>query len=574
MSLKLKRESVWLDFLLLSDDTNEAHAIIIGDDGCQVPVPAVILLAASPLVRSLSAPSCCPVAISVPTVSEDVLRAVVEIMKVGQVEMNYELIDDVADVLKLLEVGAELISEKVGRVPRDQRSPPRILPPRPKHLRSPANLSQPLSPTLRERVLSRSPEKRRTSPRIERPGRLSKKELLIHKEDASGGENDAEEEEVIFTEIEEPENSIKSGDLEADLQIELAINGLDSEKTSEVNQIDVNNCVGPADSKTKNTCHKPSDTVDRESVHRTHHSSKSAQKAAAPPPPSISRNRSSSPEASKYSSITVAVSGKGGSRKRVVLNKEMGDKDMGVSNTEKGGSKKRAVLNKETGYKDMAFSNTSTGMSEDMDEYVIDKILTESSEVNTKVKKECLTEMGIVIENKSDETRKLETKQVGNLGNRKKLKSRGKLDLQPDLCERPFECDVCEYKAKTRRHLIQHKKMHSKEKPFECVQCDYKAKHRTHLKTHAKIHTGDSRPFHCDQCEYKARERGNMKIHMKSHTGEGPFECDMCQFKAKEWGSIIRHKRTHDEKPYGCDLCKYKGNTSSALSRHKTIYHV
>ena len=532
MCLKLKRESVWLDFLLLSDDTNEAHAIIIGDDGCQVPVPAVILLAASPLVRSLSAPSCCPVAISFPTVSEDVLRAAVEIMKVGQVEMDYELTDDVADVLKLLEVGAELICEKVSRVPRDQRSPPRILPPRPKHLRSPANLFQPLSPTLRKRVLSRSPEKRRTSPRIERPGRLNKKELIIHNEDASGGEKDAEEEEVIFTEIEEPENSIKSGDLEADLQIELAINGLDSEKTSEVNQIDVNNCVGPADSKTKNTCHKPSDTVDRESVHRTHHSSKSAQKAAAPPPPSISRNRSSSPEASKYSSITVAVSGKGGSRKRVVLNKEMGDKGMGVSNTEKGGSKKRAVLNKETGYKDMAFSNTSTGMSE--------------------VKKECLTEMGI------------------DLGNRKKLKSRGK----PDLCERPFECDVCEYKAKTRRHLIQHKKMHSKEKPFECVQCDYKAKHRTHLKTHAKIHTGDSRPFHCDQCEYKARERGNMKIHMKSHTGEGPFECDMCQFKAKEWGSIIRHKRTHDEKPYGCDLCKYKGNTSSALSRHKTIYHV
>ena len=114
MCVKLKRESVWLDFLLLSDDTNEVLAIIIGDDGCLVPVPVVVLLAASPLVRSISAPSCCPVTISVPTVSEDVLRAVVEIMKAGQVEMKYELIDDVADRLKLLEVGAELISEKAG----------------------------------------------------------------------------------------------------------------------------------------------------------------------------------------------------------------------------------------------------------------------------------------------------------------------------------------------------------------------------------------------------------------------------------------------------------------------------
>ena len=64
---------------------------MIGDDGCQVPVPAVVLLAASPLVRSIYALYCCPVAISVPTVSEDVLRAVVEIMKNGQAEMPYEM---------------------------------------------------------------------------------------------------------------------------------------------------------------------------------------------------------------------------------------------------------------------------------------------------------------------------------------------------------------------------------------------------------------------------------------------------------------------------------------------------
>lgn len=152
--------------------------------------------------------------------------------------------------------GHEMSPDDVPRVPRDQRSPPRILPPRPKHLRSPAHPSQPLSPTLGERVLSRSPEKKRTSPRIERPGRLGSPKLSS----------------------------------------------------------------------------------------RTQHSSKSAQKPAAPPPPSISRNRSSSPKASKYSSITVAVSEQGGSRKRAVLNKETGDKDMAVSNTSTGMSGDWAVF--------------------------------------------------------------------------------------------------------------------------------------------------------------------------------------------------------------------------------------
>ena len=33
MCLKIKRKSVWIDF----HDGNEAVAIMIGDDGCQVP---------------------------------------------------------------------------------------------------------------------------------------------------------------------------------------------------------------------------------------------------------------------------------------------------------------------------------------------------------------------------------------------------------------------------------------------------------------------------------------------------------------------------------------------------------
>ena len=239
MCLKIKRKSVWIDF----HDANEAVAIMIGDDGCQVPVPAVVLLAASPPVRSIYALYCCPVNISVHTVCEDVLRAVVEIMKNGQAEMPYELNDDVSKVFNLLEVEAELASEQIGSF--------------------------------------------------------------------------------------------------------------------------------------------------------------------------------------------------------------------------------------------------------------IDII--ESSDVNTKVKKECLIDMGIQVENNDDETRKLEvcpsiqkkgdrcdeTEYIRSLTNHKRIHSRGKLYLESELCERPFECDLCEHKAKTKGNLINHKKIHSKENPFECDLCEYRAKHRSQLKTHS-----------------------------------------------------------------------------------------
>lgn len=113
MSLTLKRDPVWLDSLELSD-ANEALATMIGDDGCHVSVPTVLLLAASPLLRSISAPSLClcHICISVPSASGDVLQAVKEIIQRGRVELSYELIGKVTEVFKLLAV--EAVLENIG----------------------------------------------------------------------------------------------------------------------------------------------------------------------------------------------------------------------------------------------------------------------------------------------------------------------------------------------------------------------------------------------------------------------------------------------------------------------------
>ena len=170
----------------------------------------------------------------------------------------------------------------------------------------------------------------------------------------------------------------------------------------------------------------------------------------------------------------------------------------------------------------------------------------ERSDVNTIVKMECLTEMGIELEKNYDETSQLEVcHSIENKGH-KRINSREKLYNESELYERPFECDLCEYKAKTKGNLTSHQIGHSKERPFECELCDYKAKHRSLLKAHSKIHT-DSRPFHCDQCEYKARERSALKVHMRVHTGDRPFECDKCEYKAKDGGTLSSHKRRHND---------------------------
>ena len=62
MFLTLKRDPVWLDSLARCG-LNETPALLVGEDGRQVPVPAAILLAASPLVRSISSSGIHPAAV-------------------------------------------------------------------------------------------------------------------------------------------------------------------------------------------------------------------------------------------------------------------------------------------------------------------------------------------------------------------------------------------------------------------------------------------------------------------------------------------------------------------------------
>ena len=84
MTLVLKRHPVWIEFLPQRDSSLESTVLLLGDDGCQVLVPGALLLAASPLVRSICAGHCIPPALSpivpsVPAVPGDMLQAVGEI---------------------------------------------------------------------------------------------------------------------------------------------------------------------------------------------------------------------------------------------------------------------------------------------------------------------------------------------------------------------------------------------------------------------------------------------------------------------------------------------------------------
>jgi len=138
--------------------------------------------------------------------------------------------------------------------------------------------------------------------------------------------------------------------------------------------------------------------------------------------------------------------------------------------------------------------------------------------------------------------------------------------------EKPFNCDQCDYVCLQSTHLTTHKRMHTGEKPFKCDHCDFACSRSTHLTTHKRIHTGE-KPFKCDHCDFACVDSSGLTTHKRVHTGEKPFKCDQCYFACADGRNLTKHKRIHTgEKPFKCDHCDFACTTSSGLTTHKRIH--
>jgi hypothetical protein len=119
MNLILKHNPLW--FGSLSTPDGSSTLVLLGDNGQQVTVPAVLLLAASPLVRSilrdLLPPAYSPCFLSLPAATGDTLEMVKDILTTGTVACDLGgKIDEVRQVFWMLGVEAFLVSSQVESI--------------------------------------------------------------------------------------------------------------------------------------------------------------------------------------------------------------------------------------------------------------------------------------------------------------------------------------------------------------------------------------------------------------------------------------------------------------------------
>ena len=122
-SLHLKRDNpLWLESLPCNTDSS--MIVLLSGDGCQLPVPAALLLATSPLIRSVFSadhlpPAYCTPVITLSSVTGHVLQFLEELLSSGNVTVGGDMRNKLEKVYEVLHIEAELSCHHLQNQPEN-----------------------------------------------------------------------------------------------------------------------------------------------------------------------------------------------------------------------------------------------------------------------------------------------------------------------------------------------------------------------------------------------------------------------------------------------------------------------
>ncbi|XP_035772629.1 oocyte zinc finger protein XlCOF6-like [Anopheles albimanus] len=144
-----------------------------------------------------------------------------------------------------------------------------------------------------------------------------------------------------------------------------------------------------------------------------------------------------------------------------------------------------------------------------------------------------------------------------------------------DTDTKPFTCDVCFRRYKTRRILNDHRQRPYRTKRYQCARCGKPFRDRNSLEDHERMHGGD-RPFVCGTCGKSFAMKNSYRKHQQLHTVEvDRFKCDQCGKGCRTKGNLKDHYITHaiSEKPaLPCPHCERTFMRKSSLKSHMRLH--
>lgn len=140
--------------------------------------------------------------------------------------------------------------------------------------------------------------------------------------------------------------------------------------------------------------------------------------------------------------------------------------------------------------------------------------------------------------------------------------------------EKPFICDICGNKLKSKNSMILHMQIQHLKIPFKCCHCSAEFRTSQLLETHKRIiHPEFKKILKCEYCEYTSVYHASLRIHRTIHTGKKYHKCNICQKEFVKKCSLTNHRATHfDDRPFTCHLCGSTFKSRRYLRVHQRVH--
>ena len=136
---------------------------------------------------------------------------------------------------------------------------------------------------------------------------------------------------------------------------------------------------------------------------------------------------------------------------------------------------------------------------------------------------------------------------------------------------RPFNCEFCHQKFKTKSNLHCHKKEHTNYVAVECKECDQTFEKEEVLAEH---HQHEHKMYSCEKCNNEFIGEKLLREHEQIHSEHDSLQCDVCDeiFHKKE--ELWKHGREHEGQEFQCKKCEAKFLSTRDLRAHVDGQHM
>ncbi|XP_071449671.1 histone H4 transcription factor [Hetaerina americana] len=140
-----------------------------------------------------------------------------------------------------------------------------------------------------------------------------------------------------------------------------------------------------------------------------------------------------------------------------------------------------------------------------------------------------------------------------------------------------YQCSHCFKFYPSERLLKGHMRLHVNH--YKCPFCDMTCPGPASLSNHIRFRHLDEKPFQCELCDFRGKTQSDLACHQRAHLPDGFYKCteEGCEYSARTPSALSWHyRKVHANQVhpmYCCHICDVRYSRGFYLTRHLVNKH-